>query len=686
VGGEVVVEAEGYVRTVNDVGLSSSNIELTYDGDDYVIQWANNLSEYSPTGALLATAPLTGQSFSIAGLNGPESGQFVLLTGGSELGAETLDNVSELNSGNPASFNTPSSVAASNAIGLSDGGYAEAWFNDDYALSLSTDNYTVTLGTGLSGGSGGASYPALAQLSDGGIVVGWTNDSEDSSAANNISLAIVSPSGIITDTQTSGATDYAVEPAVAALNNGDFAEYWIATSNAVPSAVEEQLFTPTGAEAGSPSTVSTLSNLREFGSPSATTLSNGDVVLVYLQGGPQVVAGDGEILNENIIQGQVFSPDGAPIAGDTFSINTDATDANSAVPNSAFKVSVTSLADGDFAVGWINEAGDVKTQIFTLGSATIAQSEPSGDFSGDGYSSILWQNASGQAAIWELLQSYDGTILVSGDSAAVSPNPGPGWTAVATGDFNNDGHADILWQNADGQAAIWEMDGTVPIPGGSQLVGADPGPSWKVVGTGDFNGDGYSDILWQNTDGQAAIWEMDGTNQIAGGSQLVGSNPGPSWQAVGTGDFNGDGHSDILWQNTDGQVAIWEMNGTNQIAGGSQVLSSDPGPSWKVVGTGDFNGDGYSDILFQNTSSGQVAIWEMDGTNVIGGGVLSADPGPGWKAVGTGDFNGDGYSDILFQNTNGQAAIWEMNGTNVISGGSQLVGASPGSSWRVVGA
>ena len=33
-----------------------------------------------------------------------------------------------------------------------------------------------------------------------------------------------------------------------------------------------------------------------------------------------------------------------------------------------------------------------------------------------------------------------------------------------------------------------------------------------------------------------------------------------------------------------------------------------------------------------------------------------------------GDFNDDGHSDILLQNTNGQVAIWEMNGTNVIGG------------------
>ena len=100
-----------------------------------------------------------------------------------------------------------------------------------------------------------------------------------------------------------------------------------------------------------------------------------------------------------------------------------------------------------------------------------------------------------------------------------------------------------------------------------------------------------------------------------------------------------------------------------------------------MVGTGDFNDDGHSDILWQNTN-GQVAIWELNGTNVIGGGNVGANPGPSWKAIGTGDFNDDGHSDILWQNTNGQVAIWELNGTNVIGGGN--VGANPGTSWLAI--
>ena len=87
---------------------------------------------------------------------------------------------------------------------------------------------------------------------------------------------------------------------------------------------------------------------------------------------------------------------------------------------------------------------------------------------------------------------------------------------------------------------------------------AQSGPGWHVDGTGDFNGDGKSDVLWQNDNGTPAIWLMDGTNVIGAGA--VGSNPGPSWHVDGTGDFNGDGKSDILWQNDSGQAAIWLMD------------------------------------------------------------------------------------------------------------------------------
>ncbi len=137
----------------------------------------------------------------------------------------------------------------------------------------------------------------------------------------------------------------------------------------------------------------------------------------------------------------------------------------------------------------------------------------------------------------ELYDPSNNTVLGSASSLDITfTNPAAGGAPTA----------DILWQNANGQASIWDMSGNTLVGGGA--VSPNPGPSWTEIGAGDFNGDGQSDILWQNAStGQASIWEMNGNSLIGGGA--VTPNPGPSWHAVGTGDFNDDGLSDILWQN-----------------------------------------------------------------------------------------------------------------------------------------
>ena len=298
------------------------------------------------------------------------------------------------------------------------------------------------------------------------------------------------------------------------------------------------------------------------------------------------------------------------------------------------------------------------TVNFVNPAASAGTSPPTGD------NDILFQNVSGQAAIWDV----SGATLTS--SALLGANPGPNWKDVGTGDFNDDMLPDILLQNTNGAIAIWETNGTSVT---SSAVVANSGPNWHAIGTGDFNDDGHSDILLQNTSGAVAIWDMNGTSIT---SSAVVANPGANWKAVGTGDFNHDGHSDILLQNTNGAVAIWEMNGANGTTVADSAVVANPGANWKVVGTGDFNGDGHSDILLQNTN-GTVAIWEMNGVSATSSAVL-ANPGPNWHAIGT-----NGGSDILLQNTSGQTAIWDTSGTSIT--GSGAVSANAGPNWRAVG-
>jgi hypothetical protein len=82
--------------------------------------------------------------------------------------------------------------------------------------------------------------------------------------------------------------------------------------------------------------------------------------------------------------------------------------------------------------------------------------------------------------------------------------------------------------------------------------------SWSIAGSGDFNGDGKTDIC-QNTSGARLIWLMNGTVR----SSVVNlPTVSQSWSILGTGDFNRNGKTDILWQQTSGARVVWLMNGT----------------------------------------------------------------------------------------------------------------------------
>ena len=237
------------------------------------------------------------------------------------------------------------------------------------------------------------------------------------------------------------------------------------------------------------------------------------------------------------------------------------------------------------------------------------------------------------------------------------------------GDFNRDGHSDILWHSDSGGVALWEMNG--PQLQLSTLIGS-VGTDWHIDGTGDFNGDENSDILWRNDSGALALWEMNGPQLQL--SALVGS-VGTDWHIDGTGDFNGDGHSDILWRNDSGAVALWEMNGPQlQLS----ALVGSVGTDWHIDGTGDFNGDGHSDILWQRTD-GTLAIFDMNGPQVQSAqvfGQLGAD----WRIAAIGDFNGDGTSDILWRRADGTIMMFEMNNNDVQS--SQVLG-QVGNEWHI---
>ena len=252
-------------------------------------------------------------------------------------------------------------------------------------------------------------------------------------------------------------------------------------------------------------------------------------------------------------------------------------------------------------------------------------------------------------------QSKTAYLAVYCDAADVVTCPAVA-SAVDTHDFNGDGKSDIAWRNTNGDVAIWLMNGTQALS--ATDLGNVP-TSWSIVGQRQLNNSGYADLIWRNTNGDLAIWFMNGTQALSAAD--LGNVP-TSWSIAGTSAYNAT-YAELIWRNTDGDVAIWQMNGTQLLSGPD--LGKVPN-TWSIVGTGDFSGTRNTDILWRDTA-GDVAIWFMNGTQVVSTSVFGNVP-TSWTIVGTGDFNGDGKTDILWRNANGDVAIWLMNGTQVVSG------------------
>ena len=144
--------------------------------------------------------------------------------------------------------------------------------------------------------------------------------------------------------------------------------------------------------------------------------------------------------------------------------------------------------------------------------------------------------------------------LGTGHTDAATPGIA-GWTELATGDFNHDGHTDLLWQhNSDGATAAWLMgaDGT-PATTPSYLNTA----GWSLVAHGDFDGSGTTDFMWQQGN-QVAGWFMNSDGTV-GSHPILGSSSG--WTAIGDGHLNADTTTDVLWESPDGTVGAWLMGG-----------------------------------------------------------------------------------------------------------------------------
>jgi hypothetical protein len=260
------------------------------------------------------------------------------------------------------------------------------------------------------------------------------------------------------------------------------------------------------------------------------------------------------------------------------------------------------------------------------GSVTAAKA----DFSADGKADIVWQRNDGYLSIWAM----SGATM----TAAPALSPGvvdPNWRIVATGDFNGDGKADLIWEDADGWLAVWYMNGAAMIATELLKPGHIAGAAWKIVGAGDFNGDGKTDLVWQHDDGWLALWYMNGAAMIATELLNPGQIVGTDWKIAGAGDFNGDSKPDLVWQHTSGWVSVWYMNGRNLVGAVYMNPAQVDDTNWKIRAVIDINADGKTDLIWQHMSGGWLSAWLMDGINATNMVFLNpSNVSGGWKIVG----------------------------------------------------
>jgi len=217
-----------------------------------------------------------------------------------------------------------------------------------------------------------------------------------------------------------------------------------------------------------------------------------------------------------------------------------------------------------------------------------------------------------------------------------------------------------------------------------------PAAGWVLIGATASDRNGTKRLVYSNSSSGALAVNFYGRNEKFLGSASL-APLGGGWTARAVADIGGDGNLDVIAvDKSTGQVGVYFFGGPQ----GTTVLRSETvsplsAMGWNVVGAADLNGDGHPDLLLQNSSTRQVMVAYLggaSGTAVTGTQELNSSSFGGWTAVGMQDMNGDGHPDlILVKDASGESIVNYYGGElGVAYLGSSYLDRSGSPDWKLV--
>ena len=245
---------------------------------------------------------------------------------------------------------------------------------------------------------------------------------------------------------------------------------------------------------------------------------------------------------------------------------------------------------------------------------------------------------------------------------AYALNGGKSPISVATADLNGDGKPDLIVVN--GGYSSPTISVLLNLGGAHFSVLEYPIPNNPLsVSIADFNHDGFADIAV--TDSQGVSILLGGPNGKFSAAQTYPATPpnqplNPLPNGLGVGDFNGDGFLDLIVTDTqNGTVNFLTGDGTGAFTLKSSFSQYQP----SAVAVGDFNHDGHLDIAIQCLICGTVSVSIGQGDGTFKPSVIY-DTASGPRSVELADVNDDGSLDLLVPDSNGlQILLGNDDGT-----------------------